>query len=626
MRLEAQPAAASPAAVSAAAWAAARLQHAFPILSAEYTLARMHPQDVSNTLWAAAVLRCVRMFACSPSTGKRVHWCSRSIATTLWAYATVRICPPRATHGLLSDTFEANATTAGPQDLAQFLWASATLRLPLPALGQAHFGALSGQAAATSLWALSTLEQPPLLPTLARQAMQSALSPLEWANSLWGLANAGINEPKFFELAKARLSHPGALESLAAQNSSGALLANVAWAFAYAAELLGRQENDDEFLQSIRVAMRRLGADKGQRCAVKARSPMLVDAGGEAPRLEHHSGGVAVIYKPPGWEVDGSETRQTSKAMRLSHFVASSLASETVGSQDHGFGGRLDVASSGLVLHAETHEALMDLRWQQDTLRVEREYLALVHGFMETGLQCLDDRLSETEGGSSVSQNGRLSRSWALPIGHIAASSPYTLLAVSILTGRRHQIRVQLSSRGHPVVCDGRYGAASLRQDIAWCSRLFLHRSRLRCMNLNSEELDVQAPLPADLLASLELLGFQGHELLRDVDSCLGELRLRVREAEVEVAEPEEEIVLELEGGSTGPFTSASPEEQTPAEKPSPDISPSASSPEDKEVSASSGGASWKPPKARLGQLRNLFRRPSGAGHAGVTKSPLNSS
>jgi len=96
-------------------------------------------------------------------------------------------------------------------------------------------------------------------------------------------------------------------------------------------------------------------------------------------------------------------------------------------------------------------------------------------------------------------------------------------------------------------------------------------------------------------------------------------------EAEVEVAEPEEEIVLELEGRSTGPFTSASPEEQTPAEKPSPDISPSASSPEDKEVSASSGGGSWKPPKARLGQLRNLFRRPSGAGHAGVTKSPLNS-
>ncbi|CAE7237328.1 unnamed protein product [Symbiodinium natans] len=103
----------------------------------------------------------------------------------------------------LSDTFDRNAASAGPRDLAQFLWAAATLRAPLPSLHGANFDALTGQAAVTSLWSLSTLEKPRLLPALARQAMLAQLSPMEWANSLWALANAGIHDPKYFELAKA---------------------------------------------------------------------------------------------------------------------------------------------------------------------------------------------------------------------------------------------------------------------------------------------------------------------------------------------------------------------------------------------------------------------------------------
>ena len=169
------------------------------------------------------------------------------------------------------------------------------------------------------------------------------------------------------------------------------------------------------------------------------------------------------------------------------------------------------------MIHAETFEALLDLRWQQDTLRLSREYLVLVHGdFTEPvaggvrDVRCLEDRLLEVPGGTRVAPNGRPCRCSVRPLARLQAEGkgkeggegekkgkatvPFTLVAVSILTGRRHQIRVQLASRGHPVVGDPRYGNAA---DLGWCPRLFLHRHRL----VFNEGVSVDDPLPADLRA-----------------------------------------------------------------------------------------------------------------------------
>lgn len=162
----------------------------------------------------------------------------------------------------------------------------------------------------------------------------------------------------------------------------------------------------------------------------------------------------------------------------------------------------------------------MDLRWQQDTFQLIREYLVLVHGEVlisslsksnketfpnEHGDLVLEDRLEEVPGGSRISSIGRPSRSILRPIPDAQlrsdASAGFTLLVIRIVTGRRHQIRVQLAGRGHPVVGDARYG----NPDAQICSRLFLHRHRLSFWS-GDELISVTEPLPEDLVEVLHTL------------------------------------------------------------------------------------------------------------------------
>ena len=167
----------------------------------------------------------------------------------------------------------------------------------------------------------------------------------------------------------------------------------------------------------------------------------------------------------------------------------------------------------------------MDLRWQQDTFQLIREYLVLVHGEVlisslsksstetfpnEHGDVVLEDRLEEVPGGSRISSIGRPSRSILRPLAQLRsesrprsdASAGFTLLVIRIVTGRRHQIRVQLAGRGHPVVGDARYGNP---EDAQICSRLFLHRHRLSFWS-GDELISVTEPLPEDLVEVLHTL------------------------------------------------------------------------------------------------------------------------
>ena len=90
----------------------------------------------------------------------------------------------------------------------------------------------------------------------------------------------------------------------------------------------------------------------------------------------------------------------------------------------------------------------------------------------------------------------------------------YSLVAIRISTGRRHQIRAHLAHAGHPVVCDAKYGQSSqvdeggrveqYHQDLQWCSRNFLHRYRLAWDSKEpSESHEALAVLPSELKEAL---------------------------------------------------------------------------------------------------------------------------
>ncbi|CAE8584061.1 unnamed protein product [Polarella glacialis] len=97
-------------------------------------------------------------------------------------------------------------------------------------------------------------------------------------------------------------------------------------------------------------------------------------------------------------------------------------------------------------------------------------------------------------------------------------SEAFSVLAIRIATGRRHQIRVHTAHVGHPTVCDGRYtSTATFLSDQAWCPRNFLHRSRLvfsapcastggvSCTGATTKAqlVEATAPCPQDLAEAL---------------------------------------------------------------------------------------------------------------------------
>lgn len=92
----------------------------------------------------------------------------------------------------------------------------------------------------------------------------------------------------------------------------------------------------------------------------------------------------------------------------------------------------------------------------------------------------------------------------------------YSLVAIRISTGRRHQIRAHLAHAGHPVVCDAKYGGKQLeageksgaeryQQDLQWCPRNFLHRYRVAWVSDQNPH-EAHAELPGDLKEALAQL------------------------------------------------------------------------------------------------------------------------
>lgn len=123
---------------------------------------------------------------------------------------------------------------------------------------------------------------------------------------------------------------------------------------------------------------------------------------------------------------------------------------------------RIDRPVAGLVIFAKTSKALTRLNEMLKKGEIHKTYWALVEGHrkdkegeIESWLQS-DSRLNKTRVVDKNTPNAKLSR---LRYRVIAEGDRYSLLEVTLLTGRKHQIRAQLSSTGTPIKGDLKYGA-----------------------------------------------------------------------------------------------------------------------------------------------------------------------
>eukprot|EP00439_Symbiodinium_sp_Y106_P075206 s829_g14.t2 len=229
-----------------------------------------------------------------------------------------------------------------------------------------------------------------------------------------------------------------------------------------------------------------------------------------------------VIQKPPGWQVDqeklGIEPK-LGEPRRLTSFVHHILspscwpllADTEAGC---GFVHRLDAPCSGLILLAKTYEAYYDLLLQMNSGQMVRDYIVLCHGWVPPTQNIIAAPLYWAEGTrlpSEVRHYGKPSVTQVKVLAHARrggeAGLQFSLVAVRILTGRRHQIRIHMAHAGHCLVGDGKYGSEEqFLKDKEWCSQTFLHRYHLGFTFLDGTFAEAHAPLPADLVAVLEQL------------------------------------------------------------------------------------------------------------------------
>jgi len=169
---------------------------------------------------------------------------------------------------------------------------------------------------------------------------------------------------------------------------------------------------------------------------------------------------------------------------------------------------RLDRYTSGVLLVAKTDAAHRALAEQFASRRVEKTYLALVHGNVKAERGRIEKPIAR-DPQRRIRMTARLERGRAAWTEYrvLRRFERFTWLEVRIGTGRTHQIRVHLSSIGHPVAGDRLYGAPARVEGLPPLERFFLHAHRIRFRQpFTGEAIEIASPLPEDLRAWMEQL------------------------------------------------------------------------------------------------------------------------
>lgn len=154
---------------------------------------------------------------------------------------------------------------------------------------------------------------------------------------------------------------------------------------------------------------------------------------------------------------------------------------------------RLDRPVSGVLLFARTSKAAARLAEQFREGTVEKVYWAVVEGEVATAVGSLEDWLSKDDLSDRVEvvePNTPGSRQALLHFQRRALHGGLSLLELRPQTGRRHQLRVQMAHRRHPIYGDAKYGSVhTLGAAIALHARslTFLHPIRWEPITLTAE-------------------------------------------------------------------------------------------------------------------------------------------
>ena len=245
-------------------------------------------------------------------------------------------------------------------------------------------------------------------------------------------------------------------------------------------------------------------------------SPGLVAEPDVCFEVVHEDADLVVVDKPAGLVVHPGAglTRGTMVGGLLARYpdLESLVAEGVCDPLRPGIVQRLDKGTSGLLVVARRAPAYASLVEQLSSRRMERRYLALVTGRVADERGLVDapiGRSNRVPTRMAVSAQGREARTGYQVLERFDAPEPLTLLALTLETGRTHQIRVHLAAIGHAVVGDDRYRSGGASGPVPArrlpVGRVFLHAATLGLVHPSTAEaMRWESPLPADLAGVLE--------------------------------------------------------------------------------------------------------------------------
>ncbi|WP_020472192.1 RluA family pseudouridine synthase [Zavarzinella formosa] len=202
--------------------------------------------------------------------------------------------------------------------------------------------------------------------------------------------------------------------------------------------------------------------------------------------IVHQDDALIIIDKPAGLL-----TVATDSEKHVTAFAILSAQLEAIDAGRPYVVHRLDRDTSGLLVFARSPEAQETLQdnWEE----VTKTYLAITEGTPNPAEGLIDTHLAETRDlRMRISPQSEGTKRAITAYKVISTYEKYALLEVELRTGRKHQIRVHLASRGHPVIGDQVYGAKTNP-----ANRLGLHAWKLGFDHpVTGEWLETEVPLP----------------------------------------------------------------------------------------------------------------------------------
>ncbi len=212
-------------------------------------------------------------------------------------------------------------------------------------------------------------------------------------------------------------------------------------------------------------------------------------------KIIHLDDAVVVVDKPTGLLSMGSEREKERTAHRLLNEHLKTLTRSRL--QQAFIVHRLDRETSGLMVFArnQSTQAVLQQNWK----KVAKRYLAVVEGAPANRQGTLKDHLVE----SNSFMVHRVDKGGELAITHyrvLRRHGDKSLLELTLETGRKNQVRVQLAALGHPIIGDRKYGEST---DPA--RRLALHSCELKFRHpVSGASMEFHSGLPDQLKQLIE--------------------------------------------------------------------------------------------------------------------------